>query len=101
MLRSLLANANNQVMVVPVEKDRYGHTVGEIFVKTPTREQPEQELFINYEMVASGWAYHYERYSEKCDREMLAKAEQLAQSKHLGVWVGNYQRSWDYRRQQQ
>ncbi|UBF27489.1 thermonuclease family protein [Kovacikia minuta CCNUW1] len=100
-LRSLLASANNQVMVVSVEKDRYGRTVGEVFVKAPTREQPEQERFINYEMVASGMAYEYTRYSGSCpNREAIAQAERLAQSKHLGVWAGNYQRPWDYRKQQ-
>jgi micrococcal nuclease len=89
------------VIVFPIEKDRDGSTVGEVFVSAPTREQPEQERFINYEMVASGLAYEYTRYSGSCpSREAISQGERLAQSKHLGVWGGNYQRPWDYRKQQ-
>jgi endonuclease YncB( thermonuclease family) len=100
-LRSLIAMANNQVIVFLVEQDRYGRTVAELFVKASINSQPEQELFVNYEMVASGMAYHYERYSNSCpNREAIVEGERLAKSKRLGVWVGNDQRPWDYRRQQ-
>ena len=100
-LRSLIQAAGNQVIVFPIEKDRDGSTVGEVFIKASTPEQPEQERSINYEMVASGLAYEYTRYSGSCpNREAINQAERLAQSKHLGVWGGNYQRPWDYRKQQ-
>jgi micrococcal nuclease len=100
-LRSLLTKAGDRVIVAPVEQDKYGRTVAEVFVSAPTREQPEQEIFLNSEMVASGLAYEYTRYSGRCpNRDAIAQSERLAQSKHLGVWAGNYQRPWDYRRQQ-
>lgn len=99
-LRSLLQAAGKQVIVVPLEQDRYGRTVGEVFVKVPTAEQPEQEQFINYEMVASGMAYEYTRYSGSCpNREAIAKGEVEARRQHRGVWANpNAIKPWDYRR---
>ncbi|MGL4622912.1 MAG: hypothetical protein ACRCZS_28300 [Chroococcidiopsis sp.] len=28
----------------------------------------------------------------------IAQAEAIAQSKHLGVWGGDYEKPWDYRK---
>ena len=62
-LRSLLLRRSSRlpdhaiVRVNPIEKDRYGRTVAEIFLG---------ETFINAELVARGHAWHYERYSGNC-----------------------------------
>jgi endonuclease YncB( thermonuclease family) len=45
---------NAQVIVSPIETDRYSRTVAEIFLG---------ETFINAEMVRKGHAWHYQRYS--------------------------------------
>jgi endonuclease YncB( thermonuclease family) len=55
-LRSRLSD-NAQVTVSPIETDRYGRTVAEIFLG---------ETFINAEMVREGHAWHYQRYSGNC-----------------------------------
>ena len=51
-LRSLVGGVGNEVIVMPIEKDRYGRTVAEVFVKTPNSEE---ETFVNGELVAAGW----------------------------------------------
>jgi endonuclease YncB( thermonuclease family) len=100
-LRSLIARAGNQVIISPAERDRYGRTVAEVFVSAKNPQQPEEELFLNYELVRAGLAYHYAQYSDRCPngKDVLVEAENEAKSQHLGVWSGNYQRPWDFRHQ--
>jgi micrococcal nuclease len=94
-LRSLVLSSKNKVMISEVEKDRYGRVVAEIFTTSPTGEK-----FLNEEMVSSGMAYHYAQYSSNCaNRDAIVKAEAIAQSNRIGVWSGNYQKPWDYRKQ--
>jgi micrococcal nuclease len=83
-----------QVAFIPVEKDRYGRTVAEVFVLgTPER-------FINGDLVQAGLAYHYAQYSDRCpNRDAIAQAEDIAQSKRSGVWASaNSVKPWDYRK---
>jgi endonuclease YncB( thermonuclease family) len=88
-----------EVFIKPVETDRYGRIVGEVFVKIS--QQSDDALFINAEMVRSGMAYHYAQYSGNCaGRSQIIEAENEAKSNRVGVWSGNYQFPWDYRRQQ-
>jgi micrococcal nuclease len=54
------------VKVVFTEKDRYGRTIGDVYWG---------KHWINYEMVASGWAWHYKQYSRD---KRLADAEVAA-----------------------
>jgi len=54
--------------------DRYSRTLGEVFVGTN---------WINRAMVEQGWAWHYVQYSKSAE---LAKAEQEAKRKGLGLW---------------
>jgi micrococcal nuclease len=79
------------VRVVKVEQDRYGRTVGELFL-------PDGRS-VNVEMVRAGMAYHYAKYSGRCSvRGAIGQAESQAQSNRLGVWAGGYQKPWDYRK---
>lgn len=97
-LRSLVGNAGNEVIVVPIEKDRYGRTVAEVFVQKPNSQE---ETFVNEEMTRAGLAYHYSRYSSRCvNREAIERGEAIAQSKKAGVWGGSYQKPWDFRKAQ-
>lgn len=100
-LQQFIQQANNDVILVEVERDRFGRIVGDIFVRNKSSKNPDEEFFVNGEMVRSGMAYHYERYSRNCsDRSALETSEELAKSKKLGVWKGNYEKPWDFRRRQ-
>lgn len=99
-LRSLISAAGNQVIVYPAERDRYGRLVAEVFVSAG--KGTEEEKFLNYELVRAGLAYHYAKYSDRCPngKDFLVQAEQEAQAKRLGVWSGNYQKPWEFRKAQ-
>lgn len=93
-LEKLVDEANKTVMVAPIETDRYGRLVAEVF----TAKNGSEKL-LNEEQLSSGMAYEYTQYSGKCPNKIaLTNAEAIAKSKRLGVWGGNYQKPWDYRR---
>lgn len=100
LLRSLISAAGNQVIIAPAERDRYGRLVAEVFVSAG--KGTEEEKLLSYELVKAGMAYHYAKYSGRCPNggEILAEAEQEAKAKRLGVWSGNYQKPWEFRRSQ-
>lgn len=86
-----------EIIISPIERDRYGRLVAEVFVKIS--QQGEEELFINAEMVRSGMAYHYAQYSDSCQgKDEITIAEAEAQARSIGVWNGNHEKPWDYRR---
>lgn len=103
-LRSLINKGDGSIMVVPVEKDRYGRMVAELFVKPRSGlgYEPEEEIAVNSQMVRDGYAYHYAQYSGGCPNGgMLAQLESEAQQEKAGVWQNeNAQRPWDYRHSQ-
>lgn len=101
-LSSLIDKGDGTVIVVPVEQDRYGRTVAELYVK-PTAGQGYQageEIGLNAQMVADGFAHHYARYSGGCPNgQVLSGLEASAQEQRLGVWRdGNAVRPWDFRK---
>ncbi|NBD14723.1 MAG: hypothetical protein GVY04_00845 [Cyanobacteria bacterium] len=67
-LRSRLSD-NATVRLNPIEKNRYGRTVAEIFLG---------ESFINAELVREGHAWHYQRYSGNCPNRREIALWQLA-----------------------
>lgn len=96
-LRSLIQEADNQVQVVPIERDRYERTVAEVFTVLGN-----QEKMLNAEQLMSGNAYLYKEFVKNCPNKIpLETAEAIAQEKRLGVWGGNYQKPWEYRRRKQ
>jgi len=99
-LRSLIASAGNQVIVIPIERDRYGRQVAEVLVSAPTRAQPEMEKFLNYEQVVSGNAYLYARYVDHCPNgTAFAQGEVEARRQQRGVWANPAAiKPWDYRK---
>ncbi|WP_434683995.1 thermonuclease family protein [Pseudanabaena minima] len=95
---------DKQVVIRPIELDRYGRTIAEVEVKSDRKgSNGEYEiLFVGGEMVNAGMAYHYRQFSGNCpNREIIVSAEEEAKSKKVGVWSGNYQKPWDYRRSKQ
>ena len=95
-LRSLLNQGDGTLIVLPVEQDRYGRTVAEIFVPVV---HEEKEIHLTTQMVMDGYAYHYSRYSGGCPNgQVLAGAEEQAKEQHLGVWTNpSARKPWDYR----
>ncbi|WP_375512753.1 thermonuclease family protein [uncultured Nostoc sp.] len=95
-LQRLVNEVGGKVSVVSVESDRYGRTVAEVF-----SSKNGVEKNFNEEQLSSGFAIIYPQYVKKCPNgNVFIKAEAIAQSKKLGVWSGNFQKPWDYRRQQ-
>lgn len=95
-LQRLVNEVGDRVLVTPVESDRYGRTVAEVFSSKNGIEKN-----FNSEQVLVGLAIVYPQYVKKCPNgDVFLKAEAIAQSNHAGFWGGNYQKPWDYRKQQ-
>lgn len=94
-VRSLIAQSNNKVIVVPTQSDRYGRTVAEVFVILPDGS----EKFLQEELILAGLAYHYAQYSSRCpNRNAIVEAEAIARSQKVGVWRGFHVPPWEHRR---
>ena len=91
-LRSLIGYSNSQVYITPIENDRYGRTVAELFDINGN--------FLNAEMVKAGLAYHYQRYSGNCPHKQdIVVAEKTARKSKTGVWANsNHQPPWEWRK---
>ncbi|MDB4639161.1 thermonuclease family protein [bacterium] len=78
------------IFIKPQVKDRYGRTVGEVYVGSTN---------INIQMVREGAAFAYRKYLNQCDKDAYLKAESTAKRNRKGVW-GPYQTQlpWEYRR---
>lgn len=93
-LRSLVDIGNGELLLVPVEQDRYGRTVAEVYVK----DSRSTAINLNVQMVRDGYAWHYEKYSNTCPiRGEFAIAQEMAQKEGLGIWKGNPQPPWEFR----
>ena len=96
-LRSLIAKSDGTVHVLPIEEDRYGRTVAELWI--PIEPDYEAEIHLNTAMVEAGMAWHYQRYSGNCESaKNLVWAEEIAKDEKLGVWNGNHQKPWEWRK---
>ena len=94
-LRSLVDIGNGELLLIPIEQDRYGRTVAELYVK----DSRSTAINLNVQMVRDGYAWHYERYSGNCPiRDEFAIAQEAAQSEGLGIWQGNPQPPWEWRK---
>jgi micrococcal nuclease len=104
-LQSLINKGNDTVIVIPIEQDRYGRTVAEVFVKprpgTPGY-QSEEEIFLNGEMVRAGFARHYTRYSGNCpNKGVIEQSEQMARANRAGFWSDpNAVPPWEFRKRE-
>jgi endonuclease YncB( thermonuclease family) len=94
-LRSLVDIGKGELLLVPVEKDRYGRTVAEVYVK----DSKSTAINLNVQMVRDGYAWHYEKYAGNCPiRNEFAIAQKSAQKEGLGIWNGNPQPPWEWRK---
>ena len=62
--------------VVTHGKDRYGRTIGDVFVG---------QTNVNEKMVADGWAWNFLKYSKS---QRLAELEKEAREAKRGLWAG-------------
>lgn len=87
--RQFLAHliAGKYVQVHWEKRDRNGRILGTVFLD-------RQE--INLQMIRSGMAWHFVRYSQATG---YAKAQQLAQAEQIGLWrSGQAVPPWEFRR---
>ena len=78
--------AGKQVVVKWKEKDRYSRILGDVYL---------DGAWINEDLVAEGWAWHFKRYSSDKD---LAAAEVSARAKKVGVWCdASAVEPWEWR----
>jgi len=78
---------NKKVTLIAEGKDRYGRTLGELFVNKDN---------INEKMVKSGFAWVYDRYVKS---SLLYSYQDEAKSKTLGIWQSeNPIAPWVWRR---
>ena len=94
-LRSLVKLGDGELLLLPIEKDRYGRTVAEVYVQ----DSDEFAINLNMQMVRDGYAWLYAQYKDNCPtKNELVLAEELASEEGLGVWNGNHQPPWEFRK---
>ena len=77
---------NKQVKIVPSGKDKYGRTIGFVFI---------DEICINEELLKLGLAWHYKKFNQD---ENLAQLEWTARTNKVGLWsLYNPIPPWDFR----
>ncbi len=96
-LRSLIAQGNGRIILVPTDIDQYGRTVAEAFVPT---DNGDEEIHLNAQMVGDGMAYVYPQYVGSCPNGVrMQAAEEDTKQQVIGVWANPVsQKPWDYRR---
>ena len=96
-LRSLVELGNGELLLLPIEKDRYGRTVAEVYVQ----DSDEFAINLNMQMVRDGYAWLYGQYKDNCPtKNELVLAEEVAREQGFGVWNGNHQPPWEFRANQ-
>ncbi|VEP16171.1 conserved hypothetical protein [Hyella patelloides LEGE 07179] len=94
-LRSLIEMGNGELLIVPIEKDRYGRTVAEVYVQ----DSKSTAVNLNMQMLRDGYAWLYGQYANNCpSKEQLVLAEELAREEKLGVHSGGHQPPWEWRK---
>lgn len=77
------------VRIVTHGNDRYGRTIGDVFVG---------QTNVNEKLVEDGWAWNFLKYSKS---KRLAELEKRARQEKRGLWAGKTPVApWDYRAEQ-
>lgn len=93
-LRSLISKSGGKVGLNVTASDRYGRSVAEVWVENNGTLQLAQS-----NMILAGMAYPYERYKNDClSWEAVKASQEYAESNRIGVWGGEYQKPWEYRK---
>lgn len=89
-LKQLIANGGNRVALNLISTDRYGRQVAEVFVNGQ---------LVQFQQVADGMAYVYHKYLSDCSSaDIVQQAEKQAKQQQVGVWLGNHQTPWIFRK---
>ena len=84
-LSSLLAQANNRVILTIAETDHQRRKIAEVNVLT---QKPGEEKFIQYEMVVAGWAFPYEKFADHCPNwSAVQQGGDEAKQHRRGIWA--------------
>jgi endonuclease YncB( thermonuclease family) len=96
-LQKLVDEVGGRVLVTPVESDRYGRIVAEVF-----SSKNGVEKNFNEEQLSSGLAMVYPSYVKKCPNKIaFENAEEIAKNKRLGVWGDSSAvPPWEFRKRQ-
>lgn len=78
---------NRQVSCVPKGRDRYNRTLARCFVGSDD---------IQSWLVINGWALAFREHSKD-----FVSAEEVAKSRKVGLWQGEFVAPWDWRKQKQ
>ena len=89
--QTLALAGRKEVTVIPMDTDRYGRTVGEVLLPDGTS--------LNKTLVATGYAWWYQKYAPR-DAE-LAALEAEARRQRRGLWAdSNPIPPWEWRKLQ-
>ena len=89
-LQALIDQAGGRVGLNVVAQDRYGRQIAEVYAGGQLAQQV---------LLQTGMAYVYPQYVNRCaDPAALKEAESLARQQGLGVWSGEHQKPWQFRR---
>ena len=94
-LQSLVELGNGELLLVPLEKDRYGRTVAEVYVQ----DSDDTAINLNMQMVRDGYAWLYAQYKDNCPtKNELVLAEEVAREEGWGIWDGIHLPPWEWRK---
>jgi endonuclease YncB( thermonuclease family) len=94
----LAAIIQGEIRLQPIETDKYGRTVAELWV-----QKPGENIYtsVNAAMAQAGMAWHYAKYSQNCPSQAaIVAGETEAKGKRLGIWAGFNQPAWEWRQAQ-
>lgn len=93
-LRSLISSSGGKVGLNVITSDRYGRSVAEVWVENDGTKELAQS-----KMILAGMAYGYEQYKSDCPSwDAVQVSQEYAESNKIGLWRGNYQKPWEYRK---
>jgi micrococcal nuclease len=91
-LLKLISQAGDRIQLQIVDTDRHGRKVALIYANGK---------LLNLQQVTDGMGYAYKKYLDSCPQaEAIKQAETIAQQQRRGVWAGNYQPPWEFRKRQ-
>lgn len=85
---------SGKAKIVPIETDRYGRTVAEVWTE-------DGGILANERQAEAGLAWYYTQYADNCPNKMaIADAEAIAKKRKSGLWSGNPKAPWTWRKEQ-
>lgn len=87
-----------RVRVVEKQTDRYGRTLGMVYVRQCAPVAACWDMLVNAQMIAGGMAWAY-RFHDRPSSAEMAQLEQKARRQRIGLWSDpNAVEPWQWRR---